>query len=239
MDQNPIHGPRRFVFYQFLKEILIIGVFTFNSVEKRHFDKSLDRSAEYVFKPMLKIINKEFCEPSVKRGKKYLVPCYQEPKIYQKKLLGKNVTILEPRYKPLVKVVAQNETEEYHLDSYMNRKIRPNILITSGDKIFKNVECMPDFYKQGGLVYSSNFGKVREKTNGKKSDNFYDYLDLSMPTLDKDKLWTNKIDKEKISADQNYLLALDKWDEDVLQLNSNDKTKLGVGGAVNKLIQKK
>jgi hypothetical protein len=207
-------------------------------VEKRHFTKSLDRCAEYIIKPSHKIIKKDYTETSQKRGKKYIIPNYQETKVYPKKLLDKNVTIVETRYKPLVKLISQNESGNYNIESQINRKIRPNILITSGNKNFKNVECMPDFYKQGGLVYSSNFGKIREKTNGKKSDNFYDYLDLSVTTLSKEKLWENKIYNEKISQDLNYLLALDKWDEDVLELKYDDNSKAGGAGFGKKPTQK-
>jgi hypothetical protein len=74
-----------------------------------------------------------------------------------------------------------------------------------GDKYYKASEQFPTYYKEGGLIPGSTIAINYNKTRSKKSYNFYETMDLSKPTLDRNKLWENKIKNENLNFDKNYV----------------------------------
>ena len=74
-----------------------------------------------------------------------------------------------------------------------------------GDKYYKASEQFPTYYKEGGLIPGSTNVINYNKTRSKKSYNFYETMDLTKPTLDRNKLWENKVKNENLNFDKNYV----------------------------------
>ena len=86
-----------------------------------------------------------------------------------------------------------------------------------GDKYYRTSEQFPAFFKEGGLIPGSTIGINYNKTQSKKAYNFYETLDLTKQTLDRNKLWENKIKKEELDYDKDYVEKhiLD-WEKNIL-----------------------
>ncbi len=95
--------------------------------------------------------------------------------------------------------------------------------IAPGDKLYRNVDYSPDFYKEGGLVVGSTNSARYNKTCGKKANNFYDTLDLSVPTLDAGKLWSNKLSAETLNFNKDYVSNLASWEQNYLGVVKKSK----------------
>ena len=65
-----------------------------------------------------------------------------------------------------------------------------------GDKYYKASEHLSDFFKEGGLIPGSTNKINFNKTQSKRSNNFYDTLNIRIRTLDRTKIWNNKIKKK-------------------------------------------
>ncbi len=124
------------------------------------------------------------------------------------------------------------ETPEYLIENVINRKKEISNLdekrnympiVSPGDKIYKNVDYCQDFFKEGGLVVGSTNSARYNKTVGKKANNFYDTLDLNIPTLDPKKLWINKINDEEQDLNKNYVSGLKEWEYNYLGLERKVK----------------
>ncbi len=96
-------------------------------------------------------------------------------------------------------------------------------IIAPGDKIYRNVDYSPDFYKEGGLVVGSTNSARYNKTCGKKANNFYDTLDLGIPTLDPKKLWSYKTYLENQNFNKEYVTNLANWEENYLGIVKKSK----------------
>ena len=86
-----------------------------------------------------------------------------------------------------------------------------------GDKYYKSSEQFPTYYTEGGLIPGSTNVINYNKTRSKKAYNFYETMDLTKPTLDRNKLWNNKIKNENLNFDKNYVeknIAL--WEKNIL-----------------------
>ncbi len=116
--------------------------------------------------------------------------------------------------------------KEINLEKIINRKKRIwNIeqkrngmkLRIPGDKYYKCSEHFPTYYKEGGLIPGSTIGINYNKTQSRKEYNFYETLDITKPTLDKNKLWENKLKKENIDFDKNYVeKIIYDWEKNIL-----------------------
>jgi hypothetical protein len=97
--------------------------------------------------------------------------------------------------------------------------MRNGMLIRApGDKIYKNPEYSSDFFKHGGLIPgSSNSFNYDKKSVSKTSNNFYETLDLQVKTLNPDKIWKNKVRKEELDFDNQYVKTIGNWDNTVLK----------------------
>lgn len=124
------------------------------------------------------------------------------------------------------------ETPEYKVENTINRKKgvlnldeRRNYMpiIAPGDKIYRNVDYSVDFFKGGGLVVGSTNSARYNKTVGKKANNFYDTLDLNIPTLDPRKLWMSKINEEEQDVNKDYVSGLQEWEYNYLGVERKKK----------------
>lgn len=82
-----------------------------------------------------------------------------------------------------------------------------------GDKFYKNPECTVDFFKEGGLIPGSTNTINYLKTVGKKSNNFYETLNLKKKTLNPNKIWSNKVKIDELAYQTDYVMNLAKWDK--------------------------
>lgn len=177
---------------------------------------------------------------------KYMEPDHAKPKEYTRKILASNIRIKEDsvhctkQYPEKIK----ESLNEYGVEStlggkkrlpYLSHRRNEMPIISPGDKIYKSVEFSNDFYKQGGLIVGSTNKIQYNKTDGKRGDNFYASLDLSIKTLNKNKLWKNKIVKESLEFDNKYVDNLNTWEDTYLILNENEK----IGEKDDKKMKKK
>ena len=104
-----------------------------------------------------------------------------------------------------------------------------------GDKPYRNVEYMPKFFEAGGLIVGSTNSLNYQKTTSLKENNFYSSLDLTMKSLNPEKLWTNKVLKEESDFDNDYVKKISKWDKTVLSdfIPKIDKSKQVVSNNKN------
>ncbi len=138
-------------------------------------------------------------------------------------------------------------TKEFSLENRIQAKrkisdldsLRNGILCKiPGNKCFKNPEYSLEFFKEGGLVPGSTNTFNFKRNSSKKSNNFYDTLNLTAHTLDPDKLWLNKIRKENFEYDSLFVKTLHQWDQKVLRLKElkkieADKNVNKKGGVAN------
>ena len=88
---------------------------------------------------------------------------------------------------------------------------------SSGDKYYKASEQFPTYYKDGGLIPGSTIATNFNKTRSKTSYNFYETMDLTKPTLNRNKIWENKLKKENLDFDRNYVEKnIVNWEKNIL-----------------------
>ena len=86
-----------------------------------------------------------------------------------------------------------------------------------GDKHYRASEQFPTYYKEGGLIPGSTNIINYNKTQSRKAYNFYETLDLTKPTLDRNKLWDNKIKNENYNFDKIYVEKnIVDWEKNIL-----------------------
>lgn len=172
-------------------------------------------------------------------GVLHIKPINKEPKIYKKTVLSdiydysqRNDEKINNRR--MFNYIKNQNTSEYIIENVINRKKliqsldeRRNFMpiIAPGDKLYRNVDYSPDFYKEGGLVVGSTNSARYNKTVGKKANNFYDTLDLSVPTLDSKKLWMNKLNEEDQKFNKQYVNSLLSWEENYLGITKKTKAE--------------
>ena len=86
-----------------------------------------------------------------------------------------------------------------------------------GDKFYRTSEQFPTYYKEGGLIPGSTIATNYNKTQSKQAYNFYETLDLTKPILDREKIYENKMKKETLDYDKNYVEnIIGKWEKNIL-----------------------
>jgi len=85
-----------------------------------------------------------------------------------------------------------------------------------GDKMYKNPEYSPGFFKNGGLIVGSSNRIKYDKTVGKRGNNFYETLDLNVKTLDHHKNFENKEKQKDLDYQFNFVKNLDAWEDNIL-----------------------
>ncbi len=192
------------------------------------------------------MLNPVFTDNKLDWGKKYFPPRYDvevEPYLFQ----------VRTHY-PDRKLNAEETSIEKRLGGKLRianmEKLRNGMPLTApGDKNFRNPEYSVDFFKGGGLIPGSSTKPNMKRNASKKADTFYQTLDLSKRTLNPDKLWVNKVRKEKLNFDNDYVKTLVNWEKNVLEDvvpkqvkqtgKAVDAKKGQVGNAGNKKPQNK
>ena len=86
-----------------------------------------------------------------------------------------------------------------------------------GDKYYRLSEHFPNYYKDGGLIPGSTNVINYNKTQSRKAYNFYETLDLTKQTLDRNKLWENKVKNENLNFDKKYVEKnIIDWEKNIL-----------------------
>ena len=221
---------------------------------KRTIHKS---SSEYIFRPSKKQV-KSYLENinkrnNLKSGRKYIHPDYY--KKFHK--ISKFFRVNPPRDNPatsnsiiLPKISIKNDIShmdkkvsfstscETNVESMMNKKKRIYSLeqqrnyykeVNPGDKNYRYAEHSTDFFKEGGLIVGST-NKIRITDNyNKLKNNIYQTMDLNIKSLDNDKLWKSKVQKEKEKNEIEYVLNLEQWEKRYCKIdetkNNKDKSK--------------
>ena len=196
-------------------------------------------SKEYKFIPcrrkLYPIPHEDFFKPS----RRYIVPKYSEPKTYHRSISRRppeqiNSEIISPLFPKKIRVFppGQDEKKEWMVENSMTRKKRilslyeqRNKMVNSnpGDKTYKIVDNSPDFFKDGGLIVGSTNRIHYNKTTRRGEDNFYQTLDLNVKILNDDKIWDNKLTKESLNSDKDYVKNLNQWEEN--NFEAEDKNK--------------
>ena len=200
-----------------------------------HFPQSY--SEEYKFIPGRKILHPILHDDKIKPLKKYIIPKFTSPKVYPRNIKKRppeqmNSDFIAPLFQKKIRVQQPAVKErEWALENKMSRKKRilslyeqrnEMISFNPGDKTYKIVDNSPDFFKEGGLIVGST-NKIRyNRTTRRGEDNFYQTLDLDVKVLNDDKIWDNKLTKESMDSDQNYVKNLNKWEENNFE---DDKDK--------------
>lgn len=201
---------------------------------------------EIVYRPILRRVKGPDSQDDLNAKpmeKKHIFPIFTQPKNYLKKNYS-DIFKHDLREDEKIRATRQfidikyQKCPEYSVDEVMNNKKliksldeRRNFMpiIAPGDKLYRNVDYSPDFFKEGGLAVGSTISARYNKTVGKKANNFYDTLDLSIPTLDPKKLWRNKIYKEEQNFNKDYVSNLNSWEENcfgITKLSKEEKLKM-------------
>ncbi len=96
-------------------------------------------------------------------------------------------------------------------------------IVNPGDKNYRYAECSENFFKEGGLIPgSTNILRYSENYNQIKN-NIYEHMDLNVRSLDTDKIWNNKLERERKEGEMRYVLNLENWDTRNINFEENDK----------------
>lgn len=85
-----------------------------------------------------------------------------------------------------------------------------------GDKHYKNSEYLTGYFHEGGLVPGSTNKLNLKKTQSRKSNNYYDTLDINAKILDENKFWANKVKTERKKFDTTYVENITNWEKNIL-----------------------
>ena len=213
------------------------------------------RSNEYMFKPSLKLV-KSYLENvrkqhQIDKGRKHEFDCLNKiSDTYDNNLFFtrkrklekiKSSSLILPKLKKEIKtrnLVLYRSLSELNVEKAMTRKKRINSLeqqrnyysiVNPGDKNYRYAECSENFFKEGGLIPgSTNILRYSENYNQIKN-NIYEHMDLNVRSLDIDKIWNNKLERERKEKEMRYVLNLENWDtknvnfNEVNKKNENDK----------------
>ena len=207
------------------------------------------KSSEFIFKPSLKLV-KSYIENVRKqhqldKGRKHefdylkkITDTYDNNLFFTRKRkldkIKSGILIL-PKLKEKPKtrnLILYRSLSELNVEKAMNRKKRINSLeqqrnyyniVNPGDKNYRYAECSENFFKEGGLIPgSTNILRYSENYNQIKN-NIYEHMDLNVRSLDTDKIWNNKLERERKEGEMRYVLNLENWDTRNINFEENDK----------------
>lgn len=209
------------------------------------------KSVEFIFKPSKKPVISYFKNIEAKQlkpARKYIDPTTYRKKDKSDKNKSSSIPRLKPKdnFKsnsivlPKISIQKKEKNEsvkninycssELNLENMMNRKKRILTLdaqrnyykkIVPGDKNYRYSECSPDYYKEGGLIVgSSNRIRITDNYNKLRND-IYKTMDLNVKSLDVNKLWKNKIKKEKENSEIDYVSKLEQWEKEYINEDEN------------------
>ena len=212
------------------------------------------KSAEYIFKPCLKLVKSYIdnlkLQHRIDKGRRHEFELKQTAETYDHNLFfgrkrHKDKILSHSLILPKLKEKTQRRktnfvksSSEINIEKIMNRKRRINSLeqqrnyykiINRGDKNYRYVDCTEDFFKKGGLIpgstniirYSENYNKIK--------NNIYEHMDLNVKSLDTDKIWDNKLEKEREENEIDYVYNLENWDLRNINYSEKDKREKNEG----------
>ena len=213
------------------------------------------KSLEYVFKPSLKLVKSYLenlkKEKREDKGRRHNIESstrisdtYDNNLFFGRKKRGDTIftkRILLPKIKENQKEKEKlrlkyllRSLSEQDVEHSMNRKKRIKSLKqqrnnyqlgNNGDKTYKYADCSPDFFKEGGLIPgSSNTVRISEDLNKLKT-NIYEHMNLNIKSLDAEKIWDNKINRENEINDMKYVFKLEFWDKKHVKLDQSNNKK--------------
>jgi hypothetical protein len=200
-------------------------------------------SSEYVFKPSKKEVKSYLENISKRRalksGKRYIpekskiIPKFRYGSINPKRIRPVDnfttgsiilpaISLKNNENSKFSRNISFSSSSEANIESMMNRKKRIYSLdqqrnyyqrVNPGDKNYRYVEHLPDFYKEGGLIVGST-NRIRITDNfNKLRNNIYQTMDLNIKSLDVSKLWKSKVKQEKENNDLEYVNKLELWEK--------------------------
>ena len=217
------------------------------------------KSLEFIFKPSKKPVISYFKNIEAKQlkpSRKYIDPTIYRKNSKPSNIKSVSINSLKPKdnfnsssivlpkisIKKSIKIEKDKNinycSSDLNLESMMNEKKRILTLdaqrnyfkkISPGDKNYRYSECSPDYYKESGLIVgSSNRIRISGNYNKLKND-IYKTMDLNVKSLDANKLWKNKIKKERENSEIDYVSKLEQWEKENIKedekKDENNKNK--------------
>ena len=207
------------------------------------------KSSEYIFKPSLKLV-KSYLENVRKqnkldKGRKHEFDCLKKitdsydnnlfftRKRSKDKIQSTSLILPQLKEKPKTRnTKLVHSLSELNIEKVMNRKKRINSLdqqrnhykiVNQGDKNYRYAECSVNFFKEGGLIPgSTNIIRYSQNYNAIKN-NIYEHMDLNVRSLETDKIWDNKLNREREESEIKYVLNLENWDRRNINFNEDNK----------------
>lgn len=216
----------------------------------RHIEEK--PSKEYIFRPSLKLV-KSYLENlknqrQIIQGRKHDIDfskitsdtydnnLFFGHKRYKNSILANSLILPKIKENKIKKrqINMIHSLSEINVERAMNRKKRINSLEqqrnffkinNQGDKNYRYADCSENFFKEGGLIPGST-NKIRISENYNKiKNNIYEYMNLNVKSLDVDKIWDNKIKRERQEDEKQYVLNLENWDNMNIKFNENKNMK--------------
>ena len=216
----------------------------------RHIEEK--PSKEYIFRPSLKLV-KSYLENlknqrQIIQGRKHDIDfakitsdtydnnLFFGHKRYKNSILANSLILPKIKENKIKKrqINMIHSLSEINVERAMNRKKRINSLEqqrnffkinNQGDKNYRYADCSENFFKEGGLIPGST-NKIRISENYNKiKNNIYEYMNLNVKSLDVDKIWDNKIKRERQEDEKQYVLNLENWDNMNIKFNENKNIK--------------
>ena len=216
----------------------------------RHIEEK--PSKEYIFRPSLKLV-KSYLENlknqrQIIQGRKHDIDfskiisdtydnnLFFGHKRYKNSILANSLILPKIKENKIKKrqINMIHSLSEINVERAMNRKKRINSLEqqrnffkinNQGDKNYRYADCSENFFKEGGLIPGST-NKIRISENYNKiKNNIYEYMNLNVKSLDVDKIWDNKIKRERQEDEKQYVLNLENWENMNIKFNENKNIK--------------
>ena len=220
-------------------------------ISLKHFQEK--KSEEYKFKPGLKSVKSYFehlkNNTFIKSGRKHFndylkrsMDTYDDNLFFGRKRKKDKITydnILFPKLNQreknkmnLRQKFIYHSLSELSVEKAMVRKKRINSLEQQrnyfnigipGDKNYRYAEYSENFFKEGGLIPgSTNDIKITINFN-KMKNNIYEKMNLNYKSLDMNKIWDYKINKEREEGEKSYVLNLENWDRRHIKFDEKEK----------------
>lgn len=190
---------------------------------RRHFEEKRGKEMEEFSKKKLIKLEPKLEKTSIK----HILFKPKEEKEYKKikistpgksnqeaKLFTHSKKKFKEKLYPDYKLIEQEFGTKRKINTVEERRNGLSVVIP-GDNLFKNPEWTDNFFQKGGLVVGSTNRWNHNKTERKGNNNFYETIDLKIQTLDPNKLWNNKVKKEELDGQLNYVKSLNIWEESI------------------------
>lgn len=205
------------------------------------------KSPEYIFKPSLKLVKSYLqnlkLQCRVDKGRRHEFESLKETSetydhnlFFGRKRRKDNIlsnSLILPKLQERIRKRKVNITKslsEMNVEHVMNRKKRITSLeqrrnffkiVNQGDKSYRYADCSADFFKKGGLIPGSTNVLRSSENYNKIKNNIYEHMDLNVRSLDIEKIWDNKIERERKENEMDYVKNLENWDIRHIKIEEN------------------